>query len=216
MNSSTPVVPMRLRISPSSSTPGSSTEMRSAPWVTTIGLGHARGVDAVLDDRAGLLEDVRRDRLVVGGDDLVLAAQTTDEVEPEARLERLARRSRGPRQREDGDHQGERRIRPARRWEGHVASAGRYQRAASPPLGRPAAAVRRPGPVASAVEVRPDALRERRADARAPRRSLDAGALQRRGSSRRRAAGRACGPARRPARSSSAERVAARARTWRW
>ena len=37
MNSRTPVVPMSFRISPSSSTPGSSTEMRSEPCVTTMG-----------------------------------------------------------------------------------------------------------------------------------------------------------------------------------
>ena len=74
--------------------------------VLTLGdddrLRDADGVDAVLDDRARLLEDVRRHRLCIGRHDLVLAAQAADEVEAEARLEHLSRLAAESRQGQDG------------------------------------------------------------------------------------------------------------------
>ncbi len=51
------------------------------------GLGHAGGVDAVLDDGASLLQDLGRDVLIVRSDDLVLTAQASDEVQAELGLD---------------------------------------------------------------------------------------------------------------------------------
>ena len=51
------------------------------------GLSHAGEVDAVLDDGARLLEDLRGDFLLVGRHHLVLAAKAADEVESELDLD---------------------------------------------------------------------------------------------------------------------------------
>ena len=67
--------------------PGISTTIRSAPWVWTTGLGHARLVDAGLDDVA---DDAERARIRLHPVDLlrqVLDAQAALQVEPELRLE---------------------------------------------------------------------------------------------------------------------------------